>query len=119
VLAGNPATGETAHFPDQAAYAAGADVSVNPRLTVSFDLLGRYVVNPARLRQQDFHALDQRSVFPNIGFARRSFHAMSGAVGLKANLIQRLLLDVNLLFKIDDHGLRDKVTPLIGIDYTF
>jgi hypothetical protein len=119
VLAGNPATGDTAHFPDQAAYAAGADVSVNPRLTVSLDLLGRYVVNPERLRRQEFHALDDRSVFANIGFARQSFHAMSGAVGLKANLIQRLLLEVNLLFKIDDHGLRDKVTPLIGVDYTF
>ena len=33
VLAGNPATGESGHFPDQVSYALGADVSVNPRLT--------------------------------------------------------------------------------------
>ena len=40
-------------------------------------------------------------------------------MGLKANLFGRLLIDVNVLFKLDEHGLRDKVTPLIGIEYSF
>lgn len=119
VLAGNPTTGERAPFPDQAAYALGADISVNPRLTVSFDLLGTYIVDAPRLRAERFHALDGVSVFPNIGFARGSFNAVSGAVGVKGSLAGRLLLDVNLLFAIDSHGLRDKVTPLIGLEYTF
>jgi len=35
------------------------------------------------------------------------------------NLIDRLLLDANLLFALDDHGVRDKVTPLIGFEYSF
>ena len=119
VLAGNPATGESADFPDHVTYLAGADVSVNPRLTLAFDLLGRYVIDSERLVQQDFNALDGRSVFPNIVFIRDSFNAMSGAAGLKVNLIERLLLDLNLLFKLDNHGLRDKVTPLIGLEYSF
>jgi hypothetical protein len=119
VLAGNPARGESAHFPDQVAYSAGADVSVTPRVTIAFDVLGRYLIDAERLRAQQFHALDGRSVFPNIAFTRESFNAMSGAVGLKANLQGRLLLDVNLLFKLDEHGLRDKVTPLVGIEYSF
>lgn len=119
VLAGNPATGESADFPDQVAYAAGADVSVNPRLTLAFDLLGRYVINSERLVQQDFQALDGRSVFPNVIFVQDSFNALSGSLGLKANVVERLLLDVNLLFKLDEHGLRDKVTPLIGLEYSF
>src|SRR5207302_758110 len=33
VLAGNPSTGESANFPDQAIYAAGIDVAANRRLT--------------------------------------------------------------------------------------
>ena len=41
VLAGNPATGESAHFPDQAGYGVGVELSVNPRLTVAFDVFGR------------------------------------------------------------------------------
>jgi hypothetical protein len=119
VLAGNPATGETADFPDQVTYTAGADVSVNQRLTLAFDLLGRYVIDTNRLVVQDFHALDGRSVFPNVVFARDSFNALSGSLGLKANLVGRMLLDLNLLFKLDENGLRDKVTPLVGLEYAF
>jgi hypothetical protein len=119
VLAGNPARGESAHFPDQLAYSVGADVTVNPRLTLAFDLLGRYFIDAQRLHDEEFHALDGRSVFPNILFARDSFNALSGAMGLKANVLGRLLVDVNLLFKLDEHGLRDKVTPLIGLEYSF
>jgi hypothetical protein len=119
VLAGNPARGESADFPDQVAYAAGADVSVNPRVTLAFDLLGVYVIDAERLRPQPFHALDGRSMFPNIVFERDSMNMLSGACGLKVGLRDRLLVDVNVLFKLDEHGLRDKVTPLVGIEYAF
>lgn len=119
VLAGNPATGESADFPNQVTYAAGADVSVNKRLTVAFDLLGRYLIDAKRLRRQDFHALDGKSTFRNIVFTNDSFGQLSGAIGLKANVLGRLLVDLNLLFKLDEHGLRDKVTPLIGLEYAF
>jgi hypothetical protein len=119
VLAGDPATGTSADFPDLVGYSAGADVSVNPRLTLAFDVLGRYVIDSERLVPEQFHALDGQSVFPNISFTRDSFNALSGALGFKAMLLDRLLVDVNLLFNLDDHGLRDKVTPLIGVEYAF
>jgi hypothetical protein len=119
VLAGNPARGESADLPDQVGYAAGADVSVNPRVTLAFDLLGVYVIDAERLRRESFQALDGRSVFPNVVFARESIHGLSGSVGVKASLLDRLLVDFNLLFKLDEHGLRDKVTPLIGLEYAF
>jgi hypothetical protein len=119
VLAGNPATGERAGFPDQAGYAVGADLSVNARLTVAFDVIGQYVFDAERVSASTFHALDGRSTFPNIVFTRDSFNLLSGSIGMKANLLQRLLLDVNLLFKVDEHGLRDRVTPLIGFEYAF
>jgi len=119
VLAGNPATGESADFPDLVSYAAGADVSVNPRLTVVFDVLGRYIIDTKRLVHEDFHALDGVSVFPNITFTNDSFNELNGAVGLKANVFGRLLVDANLLFRLDNNGLRDKVTPLVGLEYSF
>lgn len=119
VLAGNPATGQSDDFPDQIGYALGADVSVNSRLTLALDLLGRYTLDANRLVEREFQALDGRSVFPNVVFERESFNALSGSLGLKANLAGRLLVDVNLLFKLDEHGVRDKVTPLVGIEYAF
>jgi hypothetical protein len=119
ILAGNPATGQSADFPDQAAYAAGADVAVNPRLTLALDLLGRFYVNAERLGQQTFHALDNVSTYPNIAFSRDSFNALSGSVGMKVNLGGRFLLDGNLVFALDDHGVRDPVVPLIALEYAF
>ena len=119
VLAGNPAAGQSADFPDQWGYAAGADLSVNSRLTLAFDVLGRYDLRAERLKQQTFHALDNVSVFPTVVFGRDSFNLLNGAIGFKVSLQERLLVDVNVLFKLDDHGLRDKVTPLIGIEYAF
>jgi hypothetical protein len=119
VLAGNPARGESAPFPDQFTYAAGADLAVNAKLTLAFDILGTYMVDAERLERQTFHALDRVSTFPTIGFAKTSFNALSGSVGMKANLVNRLLLDLNLMFKLDEHGLRDKVTPLVGFEYSF
>jgi hypothetical protein len=119
ILAGNPATGESANFPDQVTYDAGAEVSPHARLTLAFDVLGRYVIDAERLSSEDFHALDGRSVFPNIGFGRDSFNSLSGSIGAKVNLFDRLLLDLNLLFALDDHGVRDRVTPVVGFEYSF
>jgi hypothetical protein len=120
VLAGNPATGELADFPEQATYAGGIDVSVNRYLTVALDVIGRYQFETKRLVQEEFRALDAAgSTFANVGFVTDTFNALSGAFGLKANVVERLLLDVNLLFKLDEHGLRDKVTPLVGLEYAF
>ena len=119
ILAGNPATGTSADFPDQATYAVGADVSANSRLTLAFDVLGRHLINAERLGQDEFHALDGKSVYPNIVFSRQSFNEISGAVGVKINVLDRLLVDANLLFALDDHGVRDRVTPLVGFEYSF
>lgn len=119
VLAGNPGTGVSADFPDQVTYVAGADVAVNTRITFAFDVLGRYVIDAKRLKRETFHALDGRSTFDNIAFENQSFNEMNGTFGLKANIFGRLLLNMNLLFSLDTRGLRDRVTPLIGIDYSF
>jgi hypothetical protein len=119
VLAGNPGTGVSADFPDQVAYVAGADVAVNSRITFAFDVLGRYVLDAKRLKRETFRALDGVSTFENIAFEDQSFSELNGTFGLKTNMFGRLLLNVNLLFSLDTRGLRDKVTPLIGIDYSF
>jgi hypothetical protein len=44
---------------------------------------------------------------------------LNGAIGFKAAIAERLLLDVNLLFNLNERGLRDKVTPLVGFEYAF
>src|SRR5581483_9699153 len=111
VLAGNPAAGESGDFPDQVAYAAGADIGMNAHVTLVMDLLGRWTINSERLRSETFHALDGKTTFPNISFGRDSFNTTSGAIGMKVNVVDRLLAQFNVLFTLDQRGLRDRVTP--------
>ena len=92
---------------------------MSSRLTVSFDLLGQHVTDSPQLVRQDFLAQDGTSVFPDISFQKESFGETSASVGIKLGLLQDLLVDLNLLFQLDDNGLRDKVTPLIGAEYGF
>ena len=52
-------------------------------------------------------------------FSSDSFNMVSGAVGFKVNAFQRLLLDANVLFALDHNGVRDRITPLVGFEYSF
>ena len=119
VLAGNPETGVSGDFPDNFGYAVGAEIGATPRLTMAFDLIGRYTVDAERLQQEVFHALDGHSTFPNIAFTHDSFNSLSGTTGVKAMIADRLLVTGNVLFSLDEHGVRDRVTPLVGVEYSF
>lgn len=119
VLAGDPTTGESKDLHDQAFLTAGADFGVGSRLTFVFDILGQYLIDAPRMSLDTFRALDGVSTFADIGFAEDSFLMLNGAVGFKLNVLQQLLLDFNLLFNLNDNGLQDKVTPLLGLEYGF
>jgi hypothetical protein len=118
VIAGDVATGTKEDLPDQVQYAVGADIGVSKRLTLAFDFLGTYVIDSPRLVRETFTAANGQS-FPQIGFVKESYNLANGAAGLKFNAVGRLLVDFNVLFKLDSAGLRDKVTPLFGIEYAF
>jgi hypothetical protein len=120
LLAGNVVTGESADLADEFAYVVGADLAVADRLTLCVDLVGRYVIDSSRVETATFTGLDTaRTTFPDIRFEQGSYNQSSLALGLKANPAGRLLVVFNVLLKLDDHGLRDKVTPLLALDYTF
>lgn len=119
VLAGDPETGVSEDLPDVAVYALGAVVAVHPRVTLALDVLGRYIIDSPRVHLEDFVALDGKSVFPNIAFDNGSINELSSAVGLKINVAGRLLLNTNLLMRLNSGGLRDKISPLVGIEYAF
>ena len=118
-LAGDIEAGVSADLPDVAVYALGAVVAVHPRVTLALDVLGRYIIDSPRVRLEDFVALDGHSVYPNIAFDTGSINELSSAVGLKINVAGRLLLNTNLLMRLNSEGLRDKISPLVGVEYAF
>ena len=87
---------------------------------MAFDVLGRYVIDAERLRPEDFHALDGHSTFPNIVFERDSYNALSGAIGMKGNMLRAAAARrEHAVQRSTSMALRDKVTPLIGLEYSF
>ncbi|MGH9143832.1 MAG: hypothetical protein ACRD2I_22070 [Vicinamibacterales bacterium] len=118
VLAGDVTTGVKGDLPNELSYVVGADVGIEKRLSIAFDVLGRYSNNAPRLSSSTFTAADSES-FQDIAFDVGSLNVVSGAFGLKANVASTLLLTFNLQFKLNDAGVQAKVAPLVGIEYGF
>ena len=118
VLAGDIATSRKEDLPDQFIYAGGVEIGIFKALTLVFDFLGQRVSDSPRFVQTTFTAADG-TTYPQVGFERGSFYVNDLAVGLKLNLVGRLLLDANVLIKLNDSGLRDDVSPLVAFEYSF
>jgi hypothetical protein len=121
VLAGDPATGRKDDVPDQLHFAVGADVGIDERFSLTGDFLGRRVIDSPRVRLQRV-TIDgpvASGTFDDIVFERESFSTSAFAFGFKSNVVGRLLIDFNLRFSLDDNGLTDRVTPLLGLEYGF
>lgn len=126
VLAGDIRTGQERNLPRQFLYTVGADVGVTRHVTVAADLLGQHVFNAGKVRLTQFTDLgDQNGVhhtFPDAvatGVGADDLDIVNGSFGLKINPWRGLLLSGNVLFKLNEAGLRDNVSPLVGISYTF
>jgi hypothetical protein len=49
----------------------------------------------------------------------KNLNLLLGAAGAKVNVGTNLLLTANVLFPLSDGGLKPKVTPVVGLDYSF
>lgn len=121
VLAGDVRTGTKAEMPDQFTYALGSDLAVNQRFSIVVDVLGQRVFDSPRLSRYMLAARGQSGSadLPDIRFAGGSYWATSGALGFKANVAPRVLVNFNLRFNIGNRGLSDRVAPLVGLEWAF
>jgi hypothetical protein len=116
----------TGEAPDEFSYAAGFDTAVHERLTLSFDVIGRTLRDVGRLVSvnRQFPFTTQAGTFGISAFeefTRRpgDLSLVTGAAGVRFNPRGNLLISAQLLVPISDNGLRDKFTPIIGMDYSF
>src|SRR5262245_7664589 len=121
VLAGDIRTDTEVSLPDQFQYAVGADVSINSKVSLVADLLGQRVIDSPQLSAYTLAASGASGTveLPDIRFSTVSYWTASGAIGFKTNVAPRLLVNVNLRFKIGSNGLADRVAPLVGVEYGF
>ena len=130
---------------DEVMATAGVDAAVTPRMTMSFDVLSRTLLGTGRMRmgEKTFeYALSgagaggggggggggarpptpvatQTVTVNELEFVDGNLNLYLGAAGLRFNPWRTLLVSANLLFPFTTSGLRDRVTPSIGIDYLF
>ena len=120
-LAGDVRTSQKEDLPDQFLWALGSDFGINNRLSIVLDLLGRRVIDSPKLFLYDFTAGGPSGTasLPDIRFERMSYWVNNGAIGFKANVAPRLLVNFNLRFQISGNGLSDRIAPLIGMEWGF
>jgi hypothetical protein len=111
-------------LPSQLFYSVGADLGVTNRLTVAVDYLGQVLFDAPRVFRDNVVTANIPGgtgalTLPTISGGRDDVGLNSGAAGLKYNLFDRLLLTADLLFRLDNKGLRQNVTPLIALSYAF
>ncbi len=117
VLAGDVLSGRKGKLPNEIFYAAGADIGVTSRLTFALDVLGSDTPNAQRVNQTTYLAANG-SRFSQIAFRQEALRQFNGSTGLKLNVWNRLLVSFNVLYKLNDDGLRARVVPLFGASFT-
>jgi len=135
---------------DEIGATVGLDAAVSPRMTVSFDVLGRSLLKAGRMRLTDktfefasagagggtagggggggggggnspqpAPVQTQTTTRTELQFAPGNLHLYLGAAGVRFSPWRTVLVTANVLFPLTDAGLRDRVTPVIGVDYVF
>ena len=117
--------------PDEVNYTLGFSVAATSKVTVGFDMYGRTFQDVARFAPENnvypnragSGPLPVGSVPVNNEFSVESrsgnLNVVLGVVGGKINLGGTFLLNVTVLFQMNDAGLKPKPTPVIGFDYVF
>jgi hypothetical protein len=121
VVAGDVESGTKADLPDRFIYALGSDLGVTDRFSIVFDITGQRVLDSPRLLTRETTASGPAGTvtLPDIRFETDSYWVSSGALGFKANVAPRLLINFNLRFRIGDNGLADRIAPLLGFEWAF
>ncbi len=110
---------ETVSAKDQVHISAGVEYEVHPRLTLIGDVLSRYLRGAGGIGYQEFVFPPNR---PEVAGATALVAVPDGvltmiaAPGMKWNVFGNTLLSADVLIAVTGRGLRDRITPVIGID---
>jgi hypothetical protein len=104
------------------AYDAGVEWAPTDRLTVNGEFMGRTIRNGGRLGYRELPLRGNAFGLTSASIATvdpRGLHRASVAGGIKWNFTGTALLTANVMLPLNDAGLRDRLTPIIGLDWGF
>lgn len=96
----------------------GLDAGVTDRITVALDFLDQWIINGQRTFARSFTAAD-RNVYPTLIFPYESRHEYNGSAGVKVALPRDVQFTWNVLFRMNQAGLRARVVPMLGLSFVF
>ena len=108
-------------LPNELNYVVGSDFPIHDRLTMSADVIGRFMTGVTSFRQGtvfgDALTINGRNVqLANFNVEEVNWNTLVAATGAKVRIGGSTLLTGNLLFPMNDNGLAHGVTATIGIE---
>jgi outer membrane putative beta-barrel porin/alpha-amylase len=103
----------------QVKYAAGLEIDAHPQLTVLVDFVGRQLLGGGKLEYQTFTAPGGTGTVDALVGQAEGISSFWIVPGAKWNIWRRVLLTANVLTSLASDGLRAKITPVAGIDWSF
>ncbi len=126
LLGGNIWNGTVGSLPSYAFFSAGTDLGVTKGLTLAVDYLGQELINAPQVTTSTYTSsgplvsTGQIGTFPTVvSNSTQTYNQSNVAFGAKYALFDRLLVSGNVMIAVNDGGLRQRVTPLIGVSYIF
>ena len=115
---------------DQLNYVSGIEVAATRRVTIIGDFVGRMFLDTLQLRDslvQIQQAADPvrgipaalSTAFGTVETTSGSLPTTMGTIGLKVNPTRNILVSAHLIATLTDRGLRRRLAPVFGLDYSF
>lgn len=121
--------GSNLALPGGMQYDLGADYAVIKHLTIAADLMGDQYLNAARLTPSTSSLTYDNPVgsskptttvaLPSVTSVNSSYWINDISAGLKWEPYKTFILSGNVLFQLNNVGMRARPTPLLGISYQF
>ena len=105
---------------DEVTFAGALSMAIQPRVTISAELFGRYV---EELRETGFVAEPHPSMigvdtFRLVGGAS-GITVMTALTGVKWNITGTVVIGGHITWPLTDHGLTARITPTVALEYAF
>lgn len=114
------------NVPNEFVYRLGTEYVVSPRTTLSFDLFGRSLLDAGRLRYADTtwtyssaNGTRGSTTLNELTSAEGTLNISSLALGGKFNVSGNMLMSANLIVALTSAGVTARVTPVVGLEYSF
>jgi len=118
------------HAADQINYVSGIEVAASRRITIIGDLIGRMFLDTLQIRDslvQIQQGGDSArgipavlsTAFGTVDTQSGILTTVQGTVGMKFNPVRNVLISAHVIATLTDRGLRRRLAPVLGLDYSF